>query len=484
VRDYSPKRRTALVFTGSGTTGAYHAGVLRALDESGVKIDVVVGSGIGAVAAAYAAVGGGPKLYGPGGFWAGVRWGSFYRLRPSLRIGLSLLAVSFAVMALPVLLALLLGALFPLLLIADRVSPGVASRVLVPLWVAPERLSGPYLAAQALPVFVLAVLALATLAAVYFRDRRRLAEAFESLLDADPGLARLRRGLWEIARGAALSGGPPSDAELGRRYVALLADNLGEPGFRELVLRAADLDRGEALAFTLLRGGDAAPGPSREGALAGAVDLRAPAHDALFFDALATGLLCPMGMPMRRVSFPKGAPHGGEVHRLTDATLAPGSGIAEALAAGAAQLIVVTGVPEAAAPLARRRGPLARVDAAMRVLERQAAGEIAEAERVNRMVSTLGHRGTDGRGAWEDPARGRVYREIDLWVIRPEGRALGPMELDGARDPVTEVLQTTADLLELGFRDAYRQFVEPVVGQSPLPQREEGKYRDTQPVGL
>lgn len=484
MRDYSPKRRTALVFTGSGTTGAYHAGVLRALDESGVKIDVVVGSGIGTVAAAYAAVGGGPRLYGADGFWAGVRWGSFYRLRPALRIGLFLLGVSFAVMALPVLLALLLGGLFPLLLIADRVSPGVASRVLVPLWVAPERLSGPYLAAQAVPVFALALVALATLATLYFRDRRRLAEAFESLLDAAPGLARLRRGLWEIARGAALSGGPPSDAELGRRYVALLADNLGEPGFRELVLRAADLDRGEALTFTLLRGGDAAPGPSGEGPLRGAVDLRAPGHDALFVDALATGLLGPMDMPMRRVSFPKGAPHAGEVHRLTDATFAPGSGIAEALAAGAAQVIVVTGVPEAAAPLARRRGPLARVDAAMRLLERQAVREVAEAERLNRMVSTLGHRGTDGRGAWEDPARGRVYREIDLWVIRPERRALGPMELDGARDPVTEVLQTTADLVELGFRDAYRQFVEPVVGQSPLPQREEGKYRDTQPVGL
>ena len=71
MRDYSPKRRTALVFTGSGTTGAYHAGVLKALDESGVKIDVVVGSGVGTVAAAYAAVMGGPRLYGSGGFWPG-----------------------------------------------------------------------------------------------------------------------------------------------------------------------------------------------------------------------------------------------------------------------------------------------------------------------------------------------------------------------------------------------------------------------------
>jgi hypothetical protein len=69
-------------------------------------------------------------------------------------------------------------------------------------------------------------------------------------------------------------------------------------------------------------------------------------------------------------------------------------------------------------------------------------------------------------------------------VIRPERRALGPLELDGARDPATEVVQTTDDLLELGFRDAYRQFVEPVVGQAPLPEREEGKYTNTQPVGL
>ena len=32
---YSPHLRTALVFTGTGTAGAYHAGVLRALHEAG-----------------------------------------------------------------------------------------------------------------------------------------------------------------------------------------------------------------------------------------------------------------------------------------------------------------------------------------------------------------------------------------------------------------------------------------------------------------
>jgi hypothetical protein len=482
VRDYSPRRRTALVFTGSGTSGAYQAGVLRALDESGVKIDVVVGSGMGAVTAAYAAVGGGPRLYGRHGFWEGARSRAFYRLRPTVRVALGLLGVSFAIFALPVALGLLLGVLFPLLLIADRVAPGVASRALSLLWVAPEALSGPYLAAQAVPVFALAMLTIAGATALYLRDRRRFPEAFESFLDAGPGLARLRRGLWEIARGVALSGRPPSEAELGRRYVALLADNLGEPGFRELVVRTADMERGRALAFVVLR--DEGGLRPLEGALADAVDLRAAGHDVLFFDALATGLLCPIAMPMRRLEFPRGAAHAGETHRLTDATLVPGSGIAEALAAKAEQVIVVTGVPEAPAPPARRRGPLARIDAAVRALERQAAGEIQAAWRVNRMVGTLGPRGEDGRRAWADPATGRVFREIDVWAIRPDRRVLGPTELDGARDPATDVVQTADDLLEQGFRDAYRQFIEPVVGQAPIPQREEGKYHDTQPVRL
>jgi hypothetical protein len=444
------------VFTGSGTTGAYHAGVLRALDECGVKIDLVVGSGIGVAAAAFAAVTGGPKLYGPDGFWGGARWSSFYRLRPVVRLALALLGVSFGIFVAPMLLGLALGVVITLLLIVERVVPGSASRALAFLWVAPEALSGPYLAAQAVPVFALAMLALIVVGTLWFRDRRRFAEAFESFLDAQPGLARLRTAVWQVAGGAAAHTPAPDEAELGRRYVALLAENLGEPGFRELVLRTADLDRGGPLVFVLFKDG---PEARREGALADAVNLRVPGQDALLFDALATGLLCPMAMPLRRVAFPRGAVHAGETHRLTDATFVPGSGIAEAIAAGAEQVIVVTGVPQTPAPLARRRGPLARIDAASRALEAQAAREIEETERF----------GPD---------------DVDLWVIRPQRRALGPMELDGVRDPATEVLQTTEDLVEMGFRDAYRQFVEPVVGQSALPEREEGKYRDTQPVGL
>ena len=361
MRDYSPKRRTAVVFTGTGTSGAYHAGVLRALDESGVKIDLVVGSGVGAVSAAFAAVVGGRVALRRGGLLGRRELALVLPAAAPLRAALLLLAVSFGVFALPVLLGLLLGLLFPLLLLADRVFAGTASRALS---VALGRARG---AERPLPGRAGGAGAWRSRSwrsscsgALYWRRRTRFAEAFEALLDAEPGLARLKRGLWEVARGPQLTGAPSSEAELGRRYVALLAENLGQPGFRELILRAADLDRGRALGLHAAPGGRAR-GPAT--ARTTSSTCARPSKDALFFDALATGLLLPVALPLRRVAFPRGAVHAGETHRLTDATLVAGCGIAEAIDAGAEQVVVVTGVPEeppaAAAPprpaRARRR---------------------------------------------------------------------------------------------------------------------------------
>jgi hypothetical protein len=476
--DYSPKRRTALVLAGSGTSGAYHAGVLRALDESGVKIDLVVGSGMGAVAAAYAAVAGGPKLYGPNGFWAGAQRGSFYRLRTALRVVLALLGMSFGFFLLPLALALLAGLLFPLVLIVDLLQPGLPARLLGGLAAAPAALRAPYLAALAAPVFALSVLAVISLARLLWGHRRRFGEVFESVLDPGRGAARLRSGLWEVARGAALADGLPSEAELGRRYVALASENLGQPGFRELVLRTADLDTGGVLPFVLLDDAHCAAfaqargrgAGSRVEGLPGAVDLRVPAYQSLFFDAVATGLLPPLAAPVRRVAFPRGGLYPGETHRLADATLLPGCGIAEALAAGAEQVIVAVAAPVEGGSAPRRRGLRAVADGVLAALERQTMEqEVRTAERINRMVETLGHRTEEGRRLWQDPADGRVYRVVGLHLVRPARRLLQPLELDGALDPATEVLETPADLMDQGYRDAYRQFVEPVVGAAPEP---------------
>jgi hypothetical protein len=88
-------------------------------------------------------------------------------------------------------------------------------------------------------------------------------------------------------------------------------------------------------------------------------------------------------------------------------------------------------------------------------------------------VRTLGHQAEDGTRAWQDPETGRLHHEFALYLIRPASRALGPLELDGAYDPATEVEQTLGDLLEQGYRDAYRRFVEPVVGALPEAERAE-----------
>src|SRR5205823_13955984 len=66
---YSPQLRTALVLSGTGTAGAYHAGVLRALHEAGVKLDVVAGRGIGAIGALFSAIDGAQRLWDEKGFW-------------------------------------------------------------------------------------------------------------------------------------------------------------------------------------------------------------------------------------------------------------------------------------------------------------------------------------------------------------------------------------------------------------------------------
>ena len=83
---YSPARRTALVLTGTGTDGAYHAGVLRALQEAGVKLDIVGARGIGVVGALFAAVDGVHRLWDEKGFWRAPQAKTLYDWRPVPRL--------------------------------------------------------------------------------------------------------------------------------------------------------------------------------------------------------------------------------------------------------------------------------------------------------------------------------------------------------------------------------------------------------------
>src|SRR5439155_6756502 len=101
---YSPERRTALVLTGTGTAGAYHAGVLRALHEAGVRIDLVAGRGIGAIGAMFAAVDGGQRLWDGDGLWKQAGMARAYRWRGPLRVAGGALLGAGSLLAVPLLL--------------------------------------------------------------------------------------------------------------------------------------------------------------------------------------------------------------------------------------------------------------------------------------------------------------------------------------------------------------------------------------------
>ena len=74
------------MLAGSGTAGAYQAGVLRALHEAGIKIDLVAGRGAGVIGAMFAAMDGGARLWDDNGVWRRPAALKFYRWRRPLRI--------------------------------------------------------------------------------------------------------------------------------------------------------------------------------------------------------------------------------------------------------------------------------------------------------------------------------------------------------------------------------------------------------------
>ncbi len=102
------------MLTGTGTAGAYHAGVLRALQEAGVKIDVVAGRGMGTVSAMFAAVDGGARLWETGGVWRSAVTRRFYRWRAGLRAAGWLFAAAVATVLCPLVFLAAAAVVYPL----------------------------------------------------------------------------------------------------------------------------------------------------------------------------------------------------------------------------------------------------------------------------------------------------------------------------------------------------------------------------------
>ena len=74
------------MLSGSGTAGAYQAGVLRALHEAGIKIDLVAGRGAGVIGAMFSAMDGGSRLWDDNGVWRRAAASRYYPWRGPLRI--------------------------------------------------------------------------------------------------------------------------------------------------------------------------------------------------------------------------------------------------------------------------------------------------------------------------------------------------------------------------------------------------------------
>jgi hypothetical protein len=461
-RSYSTRLRTAVLFTGSGTAGAYHAGVLRALHEAGVKIDLVGGRGIGAVAALFAAIDGAARLWEPAGLWKDRAARRFYGWRRPLRFsGYAALAAAL-VLLLPLALlasAVVIGLIGLLLSLIGLEATGTRLTTAFTGWVATLFLP------QALPTVVPRLVLFSLLTAIgiliaaavasHMRDplRRRsrrgwLSRLFGAPLTAELLVARSAVDVWHLIRGAAPIA-LPERRELARKYVELAAENQGQPGFRELLLTVHDLDARRDLIFAHLA-------PSRRARFfgrttAGATprslevfDLSGVARDHVF-DALSAALAVPLATEPTLVPFPAEGTWRGEAHRLCDRPESLARLIEEAGHAGAEQIILVSGSPPQGRPHELSAG---RADVRGRAGEQLAAFETA---------------------SMRDALEQFTGRFASLFVIRPAHNPLTPLDFAGVYDERSDRTQSLAELVDRGYEDAYRQFIEPIVGGGAEP---------------
>jgi hypothetical protein len=60
-------------------------------------------------------------------------------------------------------------------------------------------------------------------------------------------------------------------------------------------------------------------------------------------------------------------------------------------------------------------------------------------------------------------------RFASIFIIRPEHNAMTPLDFGGVYDERSDRRQTLGELLDRGYEDAYRQFIEPIVGAGAEP---------------
>jgi hypothetical protein len=429
--------------------------VLRALQEAGVKIDLLAGHGVGAGTAALAALDGAARLWEQAGIWRSRAAARLYNWRWPLRataaIGVVLLTILFTPVA--VLLVGLFVYLAGFVLEMLQIQAGTTIVSLYSSWLQ-SAFAGPNLpttvprAATIALVAIIGVLLAGGLMAGRSAGGRRVRGGWlwriaGAPLDAGSARDRFATAIWDLIRGAAPLA-KPSAAILGRRYSEALAENLGQPGFRELVLVATDLDARRDIVAALLaephRRDFLAPRVERD-RRSEVLDLAGVGRDH------AIEVVCAGLTPLRvcepyPIAFPPDSYWRGETHRFCDRPGAIHRLLEEVAAAGARQAIVVSAVAPVDAPH-HLRAP--RLDLRGRFGESQSVADAV---------------------ALRDALEAMSLHFDAIYVIQPVHNPIGPYDVAGVYDEASDRRQDLSELMERAYEDAYRQFIEPVVGAS------------------
>lgn len=447
---FSPHRRTAAILIGEGTAFAYLAGAMRSLDTAGVRVDLVAGKGAGALVAALSAIDAENRLDGEDGLFSQVIKRTPWRLRLLYQVTLVCLALSFAAFLSPLLVGLFALLALPFA-VAGRLLAGSSAAGSESSWFGYLLQAGEpfYLRAMVVPLLVLCTYWLVWWVVALIRDRGW--PTLPELFDLNPLSDVLEVSFWRAVRGTSTDERPRDRRKLGDAYRKLLAGSLGQRGFRELLFYALDTDSGQEVPFVTLKERflkklKAHRGGSTDWTRAEPIDLAAGGGE-LFFDALMAALSPPGLVPAVPLKLPLGTRNGGEVHRFSSSLLAGRSAVSDAVAAGAEQIVIVAGCTPGERPAGH---PLER---------------LTEAAVRNRLSDEL--------------AEAALVPDLPVFLIRPDKQRLRPYEITGRAQFGNERLGLAA-LASHGERDAYRLFIEPVLGdgltvdESTIPIKEAG----------
>jgi hypothetical protein len=181
-------------------------------------------------------------------------------------------------------------------------------------------------------------------------------------------------------------------------------------------------------------------GPGGDRRTSESFDLAGVSRDHLM-DGVAAGASLPVATGIRLIGFPPESYWCGEVHRAATRPGAVDRLLDELPLAGIEQVVVVAPFPEVEGP---HRLSVPRSDWRGRVSDYLAG---ADAAALRSAVAVF-----------------RPFRT--LHVIRPAYNPVGPLDVGGCYDQRSDRFVSLGELMDRGYEDAYRQFIDPVIGAS------------------